>query len=58
MPATPMKDVGGTLTVRFDDIALDAQFAVLYPEITPGDFVRIEIADTGQAFRPPDGPDL
>jgi len=42
-----MKDLGGTLTVRFDDIALDAQFAVLYPEITPGDFVRIEIADTG-----------
>ncbi|WP_306549343.1 CHASE4 domain-containing protein [Desulfobulbus sp.] len=45
-----MKEQGGILSVRLDDMVLDDRFAALYPEITPGDFVRIEIADTGQGI--------
>jgi CheY-like chemotaxis protein len=38
---------GGTLTVRADNVVLDADFARLHIDARPGRFVMISVADTG-----------
>ncbi|MBV5317964.1 MAG: response regulator [Desulfobulbaceae bacterium] len=45
-----MKDYGGTLSITLDDLTLDSAFTLRHPEITPGEFVRIQIADTGKGI--------
>ncbi len=38
---------GGKLTLRADNVTLDEHFVSMYPEASPGPFVRIQVADTG-----------
>src|SRR5262249_24447724 len=38
---------GGTLTVRAEDVALDAERACRFPHARPGTYTRLRVADTG-----------
>lgn len=44
---------GGILTIRTDNVVIDANYCALFPEARPGDFVRLTISDTGIGI-PPD----
>jgi len=44
---------GGTLTLRTDNVVIDANYCALFPEARPGEFVRLAISDTGTGI-PPD----
>lgn len=43
---------GGTLTISAENVMLDAQFACLHPEATPGPYVRLQVKDTGTGISP------
>jgi PAS domain S-box-containing protein len=45
-----MKEEGGTLTITLDTCHLDTDFTGRYPELTIGDYSRIQIADTGKGI--------
>ena len=45
-----MKEFGGTLTLGLEDVTIDADFTSRYPEISPGEYVRIQVADTGKGI--------
>jgi signal transduction histidine kinase/ActR/RegA family two-component response regulator len=45
-----MKKDGGTLVITLDTHHLDADFTANHPELTVGDYARIQIADTGQGI--------
>ena len=45
---------GGRLDITTSNAALDAGYAALHPDVTPGDYVRIEISDTGSRHCPPE----
>jgi len=45
-----MKEFGGTLTLALEDVTLDAAFTSRYPEIRPGEYVRIQVTDTGNGI--------
>jgi len=38
---------GGKLTLRADNVTLDEHYVSMYPEATPGPFVRLQVTDTG-----------
>ncbi len=43
---------GGRLTVRTQNVTLDAKFCSDYPSIEPGDFVAISVNDNGVGMEP------
>ena len=45
-----MKDHGGTLSISLEDRTLNSAFTFRHPEITPGEYVRIQVADTGKGI--------
>jgi PAS domain S-box-containing protein len=42
----------GLLTIEAGNSVLDADYAVLHPEVTPGQYVAISVADTGTGMTP------
>jgi two-component system, cell cycle sensor histidine kinase and response regulator CckA len=38
---------GGKITIRTDNVEVDQDYCIEYPEARPGEFVRISVADTG-----------
>ncbi len=45
-----MRETGGTLTLSLEDVTLDAGFTAQYQDLEPGDYVRIQVSDTGQGI--------
>lgn len=45
-----MKDKGGVLLLKVDDISLDNAFVSRYPDLLPGEYVRIMVLDTGKGI--------
>jgi PAS domain S-box-containing protein len=43
---------GGRLTVRTENVSLDQRFCNSHPAIEPGDYVAVNIADTGVGIEP------
>ena len=43
---------GGRLTVRTQNVTLDAEFCSDHPQIEPGEFVSISVTDTGVGIEP------
>ncbi len=43
---------GGTLTIRLGTSMLDADYARLHPQITPGHYVELSVSDTGVGMAP------
>jgi nitrogen-specific signal transduction histidine kinase/ActR/RegA family two-component response regulator len=43
---------GGLLVVETSPVTLDADYAALYPEVLPGDYVLIAVNDTGAGMTP------
>jgi PAS domain S-box-containing protein len=50
--AHAMQEKGGVLDIELDPIALDADGAALYPDLKPGDYVRLMVRDTGSGIAP------
>lgn len=47
-----MKEDGGTLFVGLSDIILPQEGIAVFPGLPPGDYVRMEVTDTGQGIAP------
>ena len=47
-----MQEGGGTLTVRVDEVTVDAHLAETNPELVPGPYVRLTVGDTGRGIEP------
>jgi PAS domain S-box-containing protein len=45
-------DTGGRLTVRTQNVRLDAQFTSRYPQLEPGEYVSVSVADNGVGIDP------
>ena len=45
-----MRDKGGILQVNLMDEELDAEFAARHPDITPGSYMKLSVADTGHGI--------
>jgi len=43
---------GGRLTVRSENVVLDAAFCSEHPEVEPGEYVCISVSDTGSGIEP------
>jgi PAS domain S-box-containing protein len=43
---------GGTLVLRVRDVEVAAEAAARDPDVPPGEYVRIDVADTGQGMHP------
>jgi PAS domain S-box-containing protein len=43
---------GGRLTVRTQNVGLDAQFCRDHPQVEPGEYVSISVTDTGSGIEP------
>lgn len=50
--AHAMQDDGGVLTVALISCRLNEEDAALYPELKPGDYVRLTVRDTGTGVDP------
>ena len=47
-----MRQEGGTLTVGLSEEYLDKDFTDHYPDMMPGDYLRLEVTDTGHGIEP------
>jgi len=47
-----MRERGGILDVRLTDMYLDSESAVNYPELEPGQFLKLTVSDTGHGMTP------
>ena len=45
-----MEDKGGTLSVSLVNVHLDAESLIPYPDLKPGDYVKLTISDTGHGM--------
>jgi PAS domain S-box-containing protein len=43
---------GGRLDITTSNVVLDASYAALHPDVSPGAYVRVEISDTGSGIPP------
>ncbi|MBU0985982.1 MAG: response regulator, partial [Proteobacteria bacterium] len=50
--AQAMQEKGGILDVTLTEVQLDNEFAAQYPEIAPGTFIKLTVADTGHGIFP------
>lgn len=50
--ALAMRDAGGTLDVRLEPVVVDADMAARHPDLKPGRFVRLTVADSGCGMAP------
>lgn len=46
-----MRDEGGVLTVSLDDVAI-ADNEQIHPDLTPGDYIKLSVRDTGAGMDP------
>lgn len=49
-----MQTDGGTLTVELTEVDLGPDFTVIHPEIEPGRYLQLVVADTGNGIAPED----
>jgi PAS domain S-box-containing protein len=47
-----MRETGGTLTVTLTDETLDGSFTEHFPEMAPGEHLKLEVRDTGPGIAP------
>jgi len=47
-----MEEKGGSLTVELKKISLDSELKKQYPELQPGNYAQLSIADTGEGMAP------
>jgi PAS domain S-box-containing protein len=45
-----MREQGGVLSISLQNVALDEAFVARYPEVTPGDYVCLQVSDTGKGI--------
>jgi signal transduction histidine kinase/ActR/RegA family two-component response regulator len=50
--AHAMEDTGGILEIGIKNVVLDEVSAGLYPDLTPGNYVKLTISDTGSGISP------
>jgi len=48
-----MKDNKGVLTIRLADLVLSPAFTEKYEQLAPGDYVHLQVSDTGQGIAAP-----
>jgi PAS domain S-box-containing protein len=46
-----MRETGGVLEVRLEAVEVDADFAAVHPELTPGPHLRLTVRDTGYGMK-------
>lgn len=49
--AEAMQD-GGVLTIRAEKMLVDSEFVIAHPDITEGEYIRLDIQDTGEGMDP------
>ncbi len=47
-----MEDTGGVLTINLTDVILDEFFVTPYPDLNPGNYIKLEVLDTGTGMSP------
>jgi len=47
-----MEKEGGTLTIHMEKITLDSASADVFPDLKPGDYVKLTVSDTGTGIEP------
>ena len=47
-----MEDTGGTMTINLTDVMLDGIFVTPYPDLHPGNYIKLEVLDTGTGMTP------
>ncbi|MEW6594111.1 MAG: response regulator [Thermodesulfobacteriota bacterium] len=50
--AHAMRGGSGVLTVRLEEVAVDAALAEVHPDLAPGPYVRLTVRDTGHGMEP------
>jgi CheY-like chemotaxis protein len=47
-----MEDAGGTMTINLTDVMLDEFSVTPYPDLHPGNYIKLEVLDTGTGMTP------
>ena len=50
--AHAMREKGGILEVRLDNVELDKSFVKKHPDMKPGPYIRLDVKDTGHGMKP------